>query len=190
MPTMTRPQRGCRQPHGTIARYVAGCSCFECCEANAAYQRRWKADHRAGIERVVAAGPVKEHILKLMRMGWGTRAIAEQAAVSYNTVRYVRTDRRSRISKECADAILTLRGAPLCTTSTALVPATPTLRLLERLRRTFSLEEIAGAAGISRKSLPRHGQRSVQARTAKRIRDAADRLRATQGREASPCQQA
>jgi hypothetical protein len=172
-----RPQRPCHQPHGTVSRYVAGCSCFECCEAWGAYQRDRKAERRAGIERTVDAAPVREHIRKLMYSGWRTRAIAEQAALSYNTVRYVRKGWRTRITRESAEAILTLTCVPLATTSTALVPARPTLQRIERLRRRFSLQAIADAAGVTRRALPQPGQRSVQARTARRIRDAAERLR-------------
>jgi hypothetical protein len=169
-----RAQRGCRQPHGTVARYVAGCSCFECCEAHNDYQREYRSD---GGGRLVDAAPVVAQIRKLMASGWGTRAIAEQAAISYNTVRYVRTGRRTRMTRESAEAIMTLTIAPLLTQSTALVPARHTLQLIDRLRRDHTVEAIAVAAGLSRKSLPQKGQRSVQARTALRIRRAAERLR-------------
>lgn len=170
---MSRPQRSCQQPHGTVARYQAGCSCFECCEANAAYQREWKQDRG----RLVDASPVRAHIKTLMHHGWKTRAIAEQAGVSYNTVRYCRTGRRPTIHRDSAAAILELTTVPLVTPSSALVPARPTLLLIERLRKDHSLEAIATACGLSRKSLPQPGQRSVQARTALRVKEAAARLR-------------
>ncbi len=175
MRTLTdRPQRPCAQPHGTVARHQAGCSCLECCDAWAEYQREWKRDGA----RLVDAAPVRSHIRELMHNGWRTRGIAEQAWVSYNTVRYCRTGRRTAIHRDSAAAILSLPlQTPFPTDSTALVPARSTLRLIERLRRTHSLDEIAAAAGVSRKSLPQHGQRSVQARTAKRYREAAAKLR-------------
>lgn len=169
-----RPQRDCRQPHGTIGRYTAGCSCFDCCEAKVEYQRAYRAE---GGGRLVDAAPMREHIERLMSTGWRTRAIAEQAALSYNTVRYVRTGRRNRVTQESLDAVLTLGVAPLATPSTALVPARHTLLLISRLRRRHSLAAIAAAAGLSRKSLPTWKQRRVQARTALRIRTAAERLR-------------
>jgi lambda repressor-like predicted transcriptional regulator len=182
-----RPQAGCRQPHGTVARYVAGCSCFDCCEAKSEYQRAYRAE---GGGRLVDAAEIVQHIEKLMRSGWSTRAIAEQSALSYNTVRYVRTGRRAKLTRESAEAIMTLRIAPLATTSSALIPARHTLRLISRLRRHHSLQAIADAAGLSRKSLPTWKQRSVQARTALRIRMAAERLRSgeaaqRQGRQSS-----
>jgi DNA-binding CsgD family transcriptional regulator len=122
---------------------------------------------------------VRERIKVLMYNGWRTRGIAEQAGVSYNTVRYVRTGHRPTIHRDSAAAILSLpTQTPIATHSTALVPARSTLRLLDRLRKHHSLEEIARECGVSRKSLPQPGQHSVQARTAKRIREAASRIKA------------
>jgi hypothetical protein len=171
---MSRPRIGCLQPHGTLARYTAGCSCFDCCEAKNAYQRAYRV---LGGNRLADAEPMRLHIERLKRAGWSDRAIAEQAAISHNTVRYVRTGRRVRVRQESVDAVLTLSIAPLATPSTALVPARHTLRLIDRLRRDYSRKAIAYAAGLSPTSLPRNGQRSVQARTALRIRDAAKLLR-------------
>jgi len=173
--TRMRPQRQCDQPHGTIARYAAGCSCVECCDARRDYQAEWKADG----PRLVDADPVAERIKVLGYNGWRTRGIAEQAGVSYNTVRYCRNGRRPKIHRDSAAAIMALpHQTPLMSDSTALVPARSTLRTIERLRRHHSLEEIGRECGVSRKSLPVQGQRSVQARTAKRVREAAKRLRA------------
>jgi len=169
-----RQTRPCRQPHGTVARYQAGCSCLTCCDAWRDYQAEWKLDR----DRLIDAAPVAEHIERLIRLGWRTRGIAEQAGVSYNTVRYCRTGRRPAIHRDSAAAILSLTLRALPTDSTALVPARPTLELIERLNRSgVSLEAIAREVGVSRKSLPQPGQRSVQARTAKRVREAAERVR-------------
>ncbi len=169
-----RVQRSCRQPHGTVARHQAGCSCLPCCDAWAAYQREWKRDSA----RHVDAAPVRDYIRRLVYNGWRTRGIAEQAGVSYNTVRYCRTGRRPTIHRDSAEAILSLPlQTPIPTDSTALVPARSTLRRIERLRAHHTLDEIAAAVGVSRKSLPQPGQRSVQARTAKRVETAARLLR-------------
>ncbi|MHB1324010.1 MAG: hypothetical protein ACYCXZ_06670 [Coriobacteriia bacterium] len=172
---MMRPQRACNQPHGTVARYVAGCSCLPCCNAWRDYQVEWKAD----TARLVDAAPVAEHIKVLIYNGWRTRGIAEQAGVSYNTVRYCRTGRRPTIHRDSAAAIMSLPlQTPIPTDSSALVPARSTLRLIARLNKHHSMEAIAREVGVSRKALPQQGQHSVQARTAKRVKDAAARLRA------------
>jgi hypothetical protein len=168
-----RPQRACRQPHGTVARYISGCSCFECCEEWRRYQAEWKADS----PRLVDAEPVRAYIVRLRHNGWRTRGIAEQSGIPYATVRALREGRRVKVNRDAAEAIASLPlQTPILTDSTALVPARSTLRLIERLRKHHSLERIAAEVGISRKSLPQKWQHSVQARTARKVREAADRL--------------
>ena len=172
---MSRPQRPCHQPHGTSARYIAGCSCLACCDANAAYLREWKRDG----DRIIDAEPTRRHIAVLIYNGWRTRGIAEQAGVSYNTVRYCRTQRRTRIHRDSAAAILSLPiQTPMGTASTALVPARSTLRLIARLHaQGFTMTAIAAECGWTRRSLPKAGQHSVQARTALNVKSAAETLR-------------
>jgi hypothetical protein len=171
-----RPQRACNQPHGTAARYLAGCSCLACCDAWAEWQREWKADPEP---RLVDSAPVRDYIRLLIWNGWRTRGVAEQAGVAYNTVRYCRTQRRPTMTRDSAAAILSLPlQTPLPSDSTALVPARSTLRLIERLRKHYTLTAIADACGVSRRSLPQVGQHSVQARVARRVVEAAKSLRA------------
>lgn len=172
-----RPQRRCLQPHGTVARYSAGCSCLSCCNAWADYQKLRKAERKEGFTRIVDAAPAREHIRHLIACGWRMRAISEQSLVGFTTVHDVLDGRRLRIRRDISEAIMTLGPSARPTESTALVPARPTHRLIARLRRDFSLEQIARAMGISRSSLPRPAQRSVQARTALRVREAAAQLR-------------
>lgn len=176
-----RPQRGCRQPHGTIAHYAAGCSCLDCCDAKNEYQQAWKAE---GGGRRVDAAPMREHLRTLLYNGWRTRGIAEQSGVPYGTVRRYREGRYDDgtpvrfVLRDNADAILALPlQTPIPTDSTALVPARSTLNLISRLTRDYSLEQIASVCGVSRRALPQKGQHSVQARTAKRVREAARKLR-------------
>lgn len=176
---MSRPQRPCRQPHGTMARYVAGCSCFDCCNAWRDYLREKKT---ADQPSMVDATPIRDRIKVLEYNGWRWRGISEQAAVSYASVRDCRTGKRARVHREFAEAVMSLPlQTPIPTDSTALVPARSTLRLLERLRRQYGLRATAEACGVHWTSLPHRGQHSVQARTAKRIREAADRLDAQRG---------
>lgn len=165
-----------------MARYIAGCSCLVCCDSWREYQREWKRD----TARLMDSEPVRRHMAMLRHNGWRTRGIAEQSGVCYSTVRNLREGNYPRVNRDSAACIMELSTVPLATDSTALVPARPTLLRIERLRRSgHSLEAIAAEVGVSRKSLPQAGQRSVQARTAKRVEDAATRLKADARREES-----
>lgn len=168
-----RPQRACRQQHGTNARYVAGCSCLACCDAHAAYQR----DRGPRPARTkVPLDEVAAHVHRLKRKGMSRRAIAEMAGVSYHTLRNIEGAVYVGVTRETADALLTLAG-PITSDTTALIPAGPTMQLLARATaQGVSIAAIAAECGLSRKSLPQPTQRCVQARTAKRVAEAVERL--------------
>lgn len=170
-----RAQRKTNALHGTATRYGAGCSCFECCNAWAAYQR----DHKRDVDpSLVPIGPVLDHIAKLKHNGWRVRAIAEQSGVSRTTIFNAIYGRTTTMHRDNAAAIFALTTVPIPTEATYLVPARPTLLLIKRLNRDHSMNTIARECGLSsHSSLPRPGQHSVQCRIAKRVQDAAQRLR-------------
>ena len=176
-----RPQRPCRQPHGTVARYVSGCSCLTCCDE----WRRYRAAYNSGGHRLRDPLTARRHIAYLKsnsRMSY--RAIAECAGLALNTVRSIADGTTKRIHPETHDALLTVRG-PVPSTSGALVTARPTHGIIAALRTRFTLAEIASAVGVHPTSLPYPGQRRVMRRTHLRIADAAKRLR-DQWKEATP----
>lgn len=170
---MSRPQRPCRQPHGTVARYAAGCSCLKCCEA----WNVWNRDHRAGRIKDVPPDAARDHIKYLRARGWSVRAIATQAVVGYTTVWAIVRGERQHIRPSISNAICALTDTAVVGGPNVLIPARPTLKLIQRLRRQHSRVEIARACGVSPHSLPRHGQRSVRVVTAQRVEAAAERLR-------------
>lgn len=105
---MSRPTRPCNQPHGTVTRYVSGCSCLECANANRDYQRDRKSDP-AGPRRV-DAGAVRAHIAWLKRSRlMSRRAIAEAAGVDYNTIRLIEQGQR-QVHRDTAAALLEVKG--------------------------------------------------------------------------------
>lgn len=171
---MSRPQRPTRSPHGTNARYVAGCSCFECCEAHAAYQReRGCRTVKTNVPLEVVRAHI-DHLKREHRMS--RRAIADMSGVSYKTLRNIDDGVFESVTAATAEALLALRG-PVASDTTALISAAPTHRLIARLQaRGISRRRLALEVGIAVKSLPQKGQRRVQARTAQRIREAAERL--------------
>ena len=102
-----RPQKPCRQPHGTVTRYVAGCSCLDCCEAHADYARESRYG-RSGYKPLnLAPDSVREHISNL---GLGVCEIARRAGVSRTTVRAIAAGRYGSVKRETAAAILGVDG--------------------------------------------------------------------------------
>lgn len=101
---MSRPQRSCRDPHGTVNRYAAGCSCIECCDAWAAYAHEARVGRRY-IPRNVDPEPVRRHIRCLLRT-LTIVEIARRAGITRMTVRAIRDGRYPSIKRGTADAIL------------------------------------------------------------------------------------
>lgn len=172
----TRPQRGCRSPHGTNARYTAGCSCFDCCDAHAAYQR---ARGPKTTKTNVPVSVVAAHVRKLKAKGMSRRAITEMSGVSYKTLRNIDDGAYENVIADTAAALLALTGPLRSSDSTALISAWWTIRDIARAgRRGISRADIAAELGIARKSLPPKGQARIQAATAKRIREAIEKIKA------------
>lgn len=156
-----RPQRACRQGHGTVARYTAGCSCFPCCEA----WREYQADRKENGSKTVDGDLARARIAELRAQGFSRRAIAESAGLSYRGLRAIESGESARVRSETLDALLGATGFP--GDGTALVPADRTLALIARLHTRMSLTRIAHELGMTRRSLPgTRPQQRVQTRTA------------------------
>lgn len=159
-----RPQRSCHKPHGTTARYTAGCSCFECCEA----WREYQADRKASGPKTVDGDLARARIAELRAQGFPRRAIAESAGLAYRTLRAIECGESKRVRIETLDALLGCTGYP--GEGTALVPADRTLALIERLHTRMSLTRIAYELGMTRRSLPgTRPQQRVMTRTAHKV---------------------
>lgn len=123
--------------HGTRACYVAGCRRPECRAANRAYNnhRNRMAAYGRPTTNLVDATPVREHVQALTAAGMGTRAIAEAAGVSRNTLRALLNGRghrppTRRLHPDTAEAILAVRPVPA---AHALVDAAGTRRRVQAL---------------------------------------------------------
>jgi len=121
-----------RCPHGTHARYVAGCHCMVCRAAHSRYnsgRERAKAD--GDWDGIVDAEPARVHVTRLGRVGMGYKAVAAAAGVPTSTLWAVKTGNRTRIR---ASALSRILGVDLYGRSDGqLIDARGTWRLLNRL---------------------------------------------------------
>ena len=100
--------------HGTRTRYVGGCRCEPCTEANRLYIRELDRHHRRvayGIEeprpeRGIDATEAREHLRWLASVGVGSRVVASRAGLSRTTVTEIITGERAKCLPETAEKIL------------------------------------------------------------------------------------
>jgi len=121
--------------HGTRARYLRGCKCAECREANRVYGRAYKDAAARGIRRNVSTVRVRQHIELLHSKGVEYRAIARAAECSTSVVVAIVNLGQTRMRADIARRILDLG---------------------EEARRYNSLAPIDGAARLIR-VLEAHG---------------------------------
>lgn len=160
-----------------MARYVAGCSCLECCNAWSEYQRGRKLDPTP---RRVDADPVRAHIAYLKEAGMGRPAIAHAAGISYGILRLIEAGQREVMRSTAEVVLAVVPNRP------ARVPyhigAAPTIALIEQARsRGVSMSLLARESGRPRQSFPRAGQGQIESHHALAILEACERLGVVRG---------
>jgi len=98
-----RTQKPCHQPHGTPSRYVAGCSCIDCCQAWAEYAHEAR-DGRRYVRRNLDVKVVHRHVCRLLAT-LSLAEIARRADVRRETIRAIRDGKYGSVKRATADAI-------------------------------------------------------------------------------------
>lgn len=103
------------KPCGTRSKYVTGCRCAECRQANAAYQRDRERHQRRvayGVEvpivRWVDPTEAREHLAWLSTIGIGRRTVAEHTGLSLSQLRQIAKGFATKIKPATAERILTV----------------------------------------------------------------------------------
>ncbi|MGH8748830.1 MAG: hypothetical protein ACREU5_06960 [Burkholderiales bacterium] len=162
------PEAFATRPHGLRVRYMAGCRCDECREANNSYERmRGKLRRNGEANGLVDAARVRRHLLRLSRAGIGRRTVADVAGVSASIVGAVRSGRKARLRAQTAKRILAV--GPDVLTDAKLVDARSTWRKIERLlAEGFTRGAIAVRLGMQSPALQLRKDR-VTARNRARV---------------------
>jgi predicted transcriptional regulator len=141
-----------RCPHGTRARYVAGCRCLKCREANALYQRQRDKAIKEGDKRgLVPVWRAIRHIQNLSENGIGYKAVADAAGVSRSVVHRILWGGKKKIRKDTQARILSVDEQAAADHSR--IPAGPTWQLLESLiEEGYTRTQIAKWLGSNAKT--------------------------------------
>ena len=105
--TRTNPWRATKEyPHGKNRYDLNGCRCDVCREAARLHVAAVRKRLKAGIRAFVDAKPVRQHIIKLGRLGVGTAPVADAAKTRQHTIWLIRSGLQKRLRRELAERIL------------------------------------------------------------------------------------
>lgn len=143
-----RPIRDCEHPkarhqHGTPQAYVLDkCRCTPCTDANTQRENERDAAKAAGTYDTgrVDAEPVRGHILKLKKAGYGLKTIARLAKVSNSTLGKIiygdpsrNMPPRARVEKHVAARVLAINPSLTTLGETVKINAAPTQARIRHL---------------------------------------------------------
>lgn len=148
-----------RRPHGDRVKYIAGCRCALCREANTLYENaRRQARARGEWNGLVPVTDVQAHMEKLRAAGIGRRTISQATGVAETVLQEIIAGRKQRIRAVTSRRVLAMSTEARADGS--LVPATRTWRLLDDLcRQGFTRAELALQLGHKRGALQISRQR-------------------------------
>lgn len=162
--------------HGDRIRYLAGCRCRECRDANNAYAKSRKLAQADGDwNGVVSAERARSHLQQLSQNGVGRLAVAEACDMKEPFIGAIATGRKKRIRARTEKAILAVTTAAAF--DGALVPAGPTWAILNKLvREGYSKRFLAAQLGQASGRIQFSKDR-VTVRNAYMVERLAERLR-------------
>lgn len=139
------------RPCGTRARYVQGCRCGPCTEANGAYARMNQKLVRAGERNpLVPAARSRRHILALSAKGVGRHQVGDASGVPPSSIAAIGAGKKTQIRRKTEAAILEVTEGARA--DHALVDAARAWSVIQRLLADgFTRQEIARRLGSTAK---------------------------------------
>lgn len=133
------------------------CRCADCKRAQSRYAKQRRVRLAQGINDLVDAAPVREHVENLMRMGMSHGTIAVAAGLSNSGLQALlglksNAKQLKRMHRRSAAQILAVKYAAVV--GSARVDATASRRRLQDLGlRGFAAAEVSAHAGVERQTL-------------------------------------
>lgn len=167
--------------HGTRTRYVTGCRCEPCREANRDYARGRDRHLRRvayGIEqpvdRFVDAGETREHLLWLRSFGCGLRTVATMTGIGRTALQQIASGETKRVHTDTANRILCMFRDTR--NNAMIVDADNTWKRITWLQKQgWSKARIASELGYQSRGLQISPDR-IRRRTEKRVEDLVRRV--------------
>ena len=128
------------KPHGTRIKYVGGCRCRKCRDANRDYERVRQAARAMGASNgLVAADKARRHLEKLQNRV-GLRRVSELSKVPRTILQKIRSGKKTQIRARTERRITQVRVDQLA--GRTRIPVGPTLRRVKELKAAGIPEEL------------------------------------------------
>lgn len=165
------------RPHGDRLRYMGGCRCDECRQANTDYERSRKKARAAGDwNGIVSAGKARAHLAKLSKRNVGRRAVGDVTDISDTVLSNIISGRKRCIRARTERLILAVTTEVAA--NHALIPAAKTWALInELIGNGYTKAALANMLGKEMPAL-QLGKEQVLVRTAHAVRKLHQRLAA------------
>lgn len=165
--------------------YLKGCNTPECALENYRYMGGLRLDHNRGLYRLRPAGPVVEHIDRLLANDWTLRQIAAESGVPVSTLRTI-ANGQSKVQAHRARLILDVRIVPAPVTAhPGITNPVGSMRRLQALACLgHTLDEVGAHTDLGRHRLGRIAAgrlKTIDAHVAQAIADAYRQLSQTRG---------
>lgn len=148
------------RPHGTRARYQAGCRCLACRIEIARLVLASKRRRRNGsFNGLVPIRPAQKHLRKLSRAGVGTRAVSDSTGIHRWKLETIKAGRQKYLRAEHERKILSVTKDLLA--DGAQISANETWMLVDRLMRYegFRQTDLASEIPINKSTLSQRRKR-------------------------------
>ena len=169
-----------QRPHGDRLRYMAGCRCPACRDANTAYERMRARARKAGLGNpIVPADEARAHLKALSAAGVGRATVAQATDISSAIVQMIAAGTRTQIRLATARKILAV--TPDCKADGTRIDAAPTWALIHELIKAgdtkLSIARALGQQGaglqLSRKTVTVRNADKVRRHHARRMAEIA-----------------
>jgi hypothetical protein len=166
------------RPCGDRLRYIAGCRCAECRQANTAYEKARAVARRSGDwNGIVPATRAREHLAQLSERGIGRRTVGDVSGIADTVLSDIIAGRKVRIRARTERLILAVGTAAAA--DHALVSAAETWRLLDELVADgYNKADLARRLGYASRAL-QFSRQQVTVRNAYDVRRLYEQLRLT-----------
>ena len=157
------------RPHGDRIRYLSGCRCALCRQANTAYERERRLARKAGDwNGIVDATKAREHLLALSACGVGRRAVSAATDISEAVLLAIRTGKKLKLRARTERRILSVTAD--MASDHALVDASSTWQLVRELKQAgITLTRIAIEMGNKGRGLQLSKDRITVKKAAKMV---------------------